>query len=481
MPDADYAQTTALRILPSVDELLRSSDVQELRSTVGLQRLTSLARAITGELRLELQSGTAQGKQLNDYTRQFLLKEAVRRLKDSCKADEATGFTRVINATGVILHTNLGRAPISEAASQSLANEAAGYCTLEYDLATGARGRRGGRVEDFLAELTGAEAGLVVNNCAAAALLILTVLAGDGETIVSRGELVEIGGDFRVPDVMATSGTRMVEVGTTNRTKLDDYRAALSNKTRLIMRVHPSNYRIIGFTACPSLHELSELAKEAGLVLYEDAGSGAISDLSGCGLPDEPVIRESLVNGADIVSFSGDKLLGACQAGLIVGRDNIVSRLRRHPLYRALRVDKLSLAVLENTLKSYRSNKAFEEVPVLKMLALTRAQIEQRAMALVEQYRQSCPTAGNSSDLTFEIRDGESAIGGGAGPNTHPETALITVASHNQTADKLAEALRLSHPPIICRISDGKLIIDLRTVAGREEPELLKALLALGK
>src|SRR6185295_9826032 len=259
---------------------------------------------------------------------------------------------------------------------------AAGYCTLEYDQATGERGRRGARVEDLLVELTGAEEALVVNNCAAAALLILSVLAGDGETIVSRGELVEIGGDFRVPDVMASSGTRMVEVGTTNRTHLQDYQRAINPNTRLIMRVHPSNYRIVGFASSPERADLVAIANEARLPLYEDAGSGQLADLRKYGVVDEPVVREIVASGIDVVSFSGDKLLGSAQAGLIVGKLPIVSRLRKHPLYRALRSDKLRLAALEATLVSHQRDAAETEVPVIQMLSLTADELEQRARSL---------------------------------------------------------------------------------------------------
>jgi L-seryl-tRNA(Ser) seleniumtransferase len=478
MSDSSNSKSSVLRALPSVDELLRSTAAQTLREAVGARRLTSLARSVTADLRLALQVGADDGAHsATQETRESILEEAIRRLEDACRAENLPGSGRVINATGVILHTNLGRAPLSASARESLAGDAAGYCALEYEVTTGERGRRGARVEDLLVELTGAEEALVVNNCAAAALLVLTVLAGDGETIVSRGELVEIGGDFRVPDVMATSGTTMVEVGTTNRTKLEDYRQALNEKTRLIMRVHPSNYRIIGFTASPSVAELSGLAKGAGLPLFEDAGSGVLFDLSQYGLADEPIISESLASGADVVSFSGDKLLGACQAGLIVGRREIVTRLRKHPLYRALRADKLSLAVLERTLESHRRGRATEEVPVLRMLALTRTQIEERSRALLEGYQRRS----TSLDLTFEIREGQSAIGGGAGPNTHPSTALIAISHVRRSADEIAEALRLSRPPIISRIADGKVVIDLRTVSPLEEAEIVEALLSLTK
>jgi L-seryl-tRNA(Ser) seleniumtransferase len=378
---------------------------------------------------------------------------------------------RVINATGVIIHTNLGRAPLSAAACAAL-QEAATYCNLEYDLPTGERGGRGARVENLLVELTGAENALVVNNCAAAALLILTVLAGNGETVVSRGELVEIGGDFRVPDVMSSSGTRMIEVGTTNRTKLDDYRSALNESTRLIMRVHQSNYRIVGFTAAPARAELAALSHQAGLPLYEDAGSGALLDLSQFGLTDEPVISECIDDGADVVSFSGDKLLGSTQAGLIVGRREIVDRLRRHPLYRALRADKLCLAALEATLDSYRRNAALTEVPVLRMLSLKLPEIEARAQSFVRSYQ-------SAASFELEIIAGYSAIGGGSGPNTHPQTALIAISHQDRSADEIERGLRSSSPPVITRIGEGKVLIDLRTVDPQEESEILKAMAAL--
>jgi L-seryl-tRNA(Ser) seleniumtransferase len=477
MPNSDIAKASVMQALPSIDQLLHTSEALRLSELAGRKHIARLARAITEELRVELQSEAANGQPAGEHTRESLLAEAIRRLEGACKVEILAGSGRVINATGVIIHTNLGRAPLSDAARDALVTEAAGYCALEYDIAAGERGRRGRRVEDLLTELTGAEESLVVNNCAAAALLILAVLAADGETIVSRGELVEIGGDFRVPDVMASSGTRMVEVGTTNRTKLEDYRDALTEHTKLIMRVHPSNYRIIGFTASPSVAELSSLAHEAELPLYEDAGSGVLSDLSKYGLSDEPVISQSIDSGADVVSFSGDKLLGACQAGLIVGRSKIVSRLKKHPLYRALRADKLALAVLEKTLESHRRGLAMEEVPVLRSLALTKSQIEERANLFLASYRQQT----NHCELALEIQDGESAIGGGAGPKTHPPTALIAISHADCSADEIERWLRLNTPPIIVRIAEGKVLIDLRTVAPNEEAEILAALSNFGK
>jgi len=286
-----------LRHVPSVDQLLRTDAARELRELVGIRRLTNIARSVTAEIRSLVRSNsftTANG----DYAA-GLLAEAVRRMQISARSEGDAGIRSVVNATGVLLHTNLGRAPLSEAARAAI-DEAARYCTVEYAVETGARGGRGARVESLLKDLTGAEDALVVNNCAAAALLILTVLAGDGETIVSRGELVEIGGDFRVPDVMASSGTRMIEVGTTNRTHLEDYRSAINAGTRLIMRVHPSNYRIVGFASSPGVAELASLAHEAGLPLYEDAGSGQLNDLRKYGVIDEPIVREIVESGAAV-------------------------------------------------------------------------------------------------------------------------------------------------------------------------------------
>jgi L-seryl-tRNA(Ser) seleniumtransferase len=308
----------------------------------------------------------------------------------------------------------------------------------------------------------------VVNNCAAAALLILKVLAGDGETIVSRGELVEIGGDFRVPDVMASSGTRMVEVGTTNRTHLHDYQRAINPNTRLIMRVHPSNYRIVGFASSPERAELAALAHETGLPLYEDAGSGQLTDLRKYGVVDEPVVRDIVESGVDVVSFSGDKLLGSAQAGLIVGKQSVVSRLRKHPLYRALRSDKLRLAALEATLVSHQRDVADAEVPVIQMLSVTAEELEQRAQRVAE-------------GLELELVTGESALGGGAGPTSTFPTTLIAITHPSKSAQEIEHELRNYSPPIIGRIAEGKVLLDLRTVFDDQLPVIHAALASIRK
>ena len=452
-----------LRHVPSVDQLLRTEAARQLREAIGLKRVTAIARSVTAELRSSLRNEAAS----NGHTAEALLAEAVRRMEEIATLEGETGISKVINATGVLLHTNLGRAPLSAAARAAI-DAAAGCCNLEYDVATGTRGKRGARVEVLLKNLTGAEDALVVNNCAAAALLILTVLAGDGETIVSRGELVEIGGDFRVPDVMASSGTRMVEVGTTNRTHLDDYRRAIDVNTRLILRVHPSNYRVIGFASSPAVAELVALAHEHDLPLYEDAGSGVLSDVSQYGVIDEPTVGEIIAAGVDVVSFSGDKLLGSTQAGLIAGKQAIVQRLRKHPLYRALRSDKLRLAALEATLASHQRDKAAAEIPVFQMLSLTPAEIEARAQAVIEQLE---PT-----NLELALEPGESAVGGGSAPTSKLSTTLIAVSHPRKSAAEIEQQLRRSSPPIIARISEDKLLVDLRTVFVEDIPTLLAAL-----
>ena len=459
-----------LRALPSVDAILKTEAARAIGEKIGAARLSSLARQVTNELRNELLTRTHDDggvKAGENGLRAELLIEAERRLSELHHDQNARGIRRVINATGVILHTNLGRAPLSTAARRAI-DTASGYCFLEYDVAAGMRGRRGGKAEDLLIELTGAEGALVVNNCAAAALLVLGTLARDGETIVSRGELVEIGGDFRVPEVMAQSGTRMVEVGTTNRTQLADYRRAISEKTRLLMRVHTSNYRIVGFTKAPTLSQLAELAHGAGLPLYEDAGSGALLDLTGYCIEGEPVIGESLAAGADVVTFSGDKLLGGPQAGVITGRLELIERMRANPLYRALRADKLRLAALEATLGEYSRG---DKVPAQQMMAMAAAEIGARVDRLIARVSERITSA-----VTIEKVEGDSAVGGGSAPTSPLPTFLISVTSSSRTANEIETALRRRELPILGRIVEDQVMLDLRTVAESEEAEIEAAL-----
>jgi L-seryl-tRNA(Ser) seleniumtransferase len=459
-----------LRFLPSIDALLHSATAAKLLPETGAKHLTALARVVIDTLRREILENS---KSAAEFSRENLLEEAERRLEHAWHTEQNTSLQRVINATGVIVHTNLGRAPLSEKARKAIYEEASRYCNLEYNLETGKRGRRGAHAEHLLAELTGAESALIVNNCAAAAFLVLTVLASGGEVVISRGELVEIGGDFRVPDVLAQSGAVLREVGTTNRTRVSDYEKAINENTRLLLKVHPSNYRIIGFTASPDLAELADLAHRNQILLYEDAGSGAIFDLAEYGLTDEPVISQSIVAGADVVTFSGDKLLGGVQSGLIVGRREIVERIRTHPLYRALRVDKLIYAALEATLEAFRKETFLQEIPVLKMLSANHTELMTRTAAFTDRLRAS---VGENSALKFEITKGNSVIGGGSAPDVQPATTILALRHTDISVSKLEEMLRSAKPPVITRILEDKVLIDLRTVSEAEESELLEIL-----
>lgn len=485
-PQATANRQMLFRFLPAVDALLRAAynHAPDLSARFSPSQLTVYARSAIDNLRRQMSIETFDSKENFDATneadlRAQLLRQAHAQLSQQIERASNSDLRRVINATGVVLHTNLGRAPLSLAARKRIL-EAASYCTLEYDLESGERGRRGAGVEDLLCELTNAEAAFVVNNCAAATMLILAALARDGETIISRGELVAIGGDFRIPDVMGDSGTQMREVGTTNRTTIDDYARAVNANTKLIARVHPSNYRVVGFTHTPQLAELAELARERNLILYEDAGSGALFDMSEFGLTDEPIIPDSIKAGADIVSFSGDKLLGGAQAGCIVGRENLINVLRRAPLARALRIDKLSLAALEATLESHRRGAALKDVPVLNMIAMTPNEIAQRTQTFIEPLRATLEAHG----FAVEIIDGTSAIGGGSAPLTHPPTKLIALTHRKHSPAQLAHALRRDRsdmPTVIARIADNRLLLDLRTVAASEEVDLQRALIELNK
>jgi L-seryl-tRNA(Ser) seleniumtransferase len=368
---------------------------------------------------------------------------------------ERPSLRRVINATGVVLHTNLGRAPLGSLSALP------GYSNLEYDLAAGRRGKRDTHTAGLLERLLGAP-GIAVNNNAAAIFLALQELASDGEVVVSRGELIEIGDGFRIPDIMARSGAVLREVGATNRTQIDDYRAAINDRTRLLLRVHPSNFRMSGFTARVELRELTALGRERGLPVYEDLGSGCVVDLRPFGI-DEPLVSDSLKAGADLVSFSGDKLLGGPQAGILAGKPEILARLRRNPLFRALRLDKLICQALESTLRNLLLER-WDAVPALAMIRQTTDEIRTRAERLVARV----------PGIRAEVVPGSSVIGGGSTPEQAIPTWLIAIACPDLVA---AEArLRAGDPPVVARIEDDRLMLDLRTVFPEEEAELAAAL-----
>nr|BBH94308.1 L-seryl-tRNA(Sec) selenium transferase [Thermogemmatispora argillosa] len=451
-----------LRLLPSISALLQSPEGLQLSAEFGRPLATRALRQVVAEARAAVRQG-APSPSPSD-----LLAAARRWLSAMLQPS----LRPVINATGVIINTNLGRAPLSAAALRAMQAVAQGYANLEYDLEAGARGSRHVHASALLRELTGAEAALVVNNNAAAVLLALSTLAAGREVIISRGQLVEIGGGFRVPDVMRQSGCLLVEVGTTNRTRLSDYAAAISERTALLLAVHPSNFRLTGFVESTPIGDLVKLAHDHGLLVMEDLGSGCLLPSERYGLAHEPMPQESLAAGVDVVCFSGDKLLGGPQAGIILGRAALLERIARHPLMRALRVDKLTLAALEATLRHYQRGEAEEMIPVWRMIALPLSRLQERAgrwaRALQEQ------------GFAASVRAGESTVGGGSLPGETLPTALLALEGGKVPCplEELARRLRARPVPIVGRILRDALLLDPRTVLEEQDEELLAGLLA---
>jgi L-seryl-tRNA(Ser) seleniumtransferase len=459
-------QAELLRQIPSVDELLAQPRLVSLAKRIDRDLLLEVTRATLSDLRAKI----TDGPQIVRLSLDHASLEA--HITNFVEQILARSLQPVINATGVILHTNLGRAPLTEATVEEFRRTATQYTNLEYDLEAGARGKRDVHTAQLLERLTGAESAIVVNNCAAAVLLVLAALAKDGEVIVSRGELIEIGDGFRIPEIMAESGATLREVGTTNRTRIADYENAINENTRLLLRVHPSNFQITGFAEKPSLEELAALSRRGKLPLVEDLGSGCLIDLSASGIS-EPLVRQSVEAGVSVVVFSGDKLLGGPQAGIIAGTKEIVARVRRHPLFRALRVDKLTIAALEATLGAYLRG-APDEIPALRMIRMTPKELKRRAENFLRELTPELPLG----EVELEITDGVSLAGGGSTPTQSLPTKLIRIASARHSAAQLAQRLRRSPTGIsvIARVEDDRLILDLRTVFPEQEPQLLKTL-----
>lgn len=444
-----------LRQLPSVDRVVAEVRARGRVTPVGHAFLVQVAREVVAEHRAALQDGRAPGV---DPER---LLEAV---ESRILAATHPSLRRVVNATGVLLHTNLGRAPLAPEAQQALL-EAAGACNLELDLASGTRGSRQDHVAGLLRRLTGAEAALVVNNNAAAVLLTLSALAAGRDVVVARSEQVEIGGSFRMPEVMRAAGVRLVEVGTTNRVRLSDYESALSPQTALLLKVHRSNFRVVGFVSDVPVPELADLARRAGLPLAYDLGSGALVDLRARGLPYEPTAPQAVREGADLVLFSGDKLLGGPQAGVVVGRADLVDVLRRHPLYRVVRMDKLDLAALEATLRLYLDpGTVWERVPVLRMLGASVDSLRARAEALARSFTRLGARA--------ESTPCDSEAGGGSLPGTVLPSWGVSLHHPSLPAHALAAALRAASPPVLARVQDDAVLLDLRSVLPEDDPVL---------
>lgn len=445
-----------LRKLPSVDKVLQADEITQLIDDKGRKLVLDSVRHVIDQTRRDV----GEGQPCPPLT------ALVQRVLENVEASGRPTLCKVINATGVIIHTNLGRAPLSDDARTAMELAAAGYSNLEYELDLGKRGSRYAHAEGLLRHLTGAGGGLLVNNNAGAVLLALTALARGREVIISRGQLIEIGGGFRIPEVMAQSGVRLVEVGTTNRTRIEDHEQAIGEETALLMHIHHSNFRMVGFTEQASLSELVDLARHHGLLVVEDLGSGTLLDTAPFGLAHEPTVQESVGQGADLVCFSGDKLLGGPQAGVFAGRSDLLASMRQHPLARALRVDKTTIAGMQATLLHYLREEATEKVPVWRMISLTVEQIQQRADMLAEKL--------GAMGAEVEVLFGLSTMGGGSLPGETLPTALVALQS--PSPDRLAHRLRTGEPAVVGRIEGGRFLLDPRTMLPGEEDELLMAL-----
>jgi L-seryl-tRNA(Ser) seleniumtransferase len=471
-------QADLYRELPSVDELLRNPAVAALVAQEGQAAVADACRTVIDRLRSQIAAGHLDTEKLT-----LALSDMPKAIQ--AELGRALGYSLrpVINATGVILHTNLGRAPLAAKAFDHIRETAGTYSNLEFDLSIGERGKRDVHVERLFQKLIAsatedisidsrqsspAISTVVVNNNAAAVLLALNTLAEGGEVIVSRGELVEIGGSFRIPDVMSKSGAILREVGTTNRTRIADYERAINERTRLLLRVHRSNFEITGFTEQPAVEEMVALAQKHKLPLMEDLGSGALFDLRAVGINNEPGVLDSLRSGVHVVTYSGDKLLGGPQAGLISGREDLVRKMRSNSLFRALRVDKLTYAALEATLLAY-IKRDYSAIPALRMIELSKAEIAHRAEALKAKL--------TSAELRAQLIDGESLIGGGSAPSSTLPTTLLALTCYSLSADELARRLRASDPPVIARVEEGRVLLDLRTVFSEQDEVVVRILL----
>jgi L-seryl-tRNA(Ser) seleniumtransferase len=450
------------RKLPQVARVLDAPALAAARAAHPPDAVADAVRTELDALRVRLAAGETDGVPSAD---ELAVLAAARLERDS-----APRIRPVINATGVVLHTNLGRSPIPEEAARAAYEAARGYLNLELDLETGKRSSRQLNVRAGICAITGAESATAVNNCAAATVIVLRTLAKGKEVIVSRGQLIEIGGSFRIPEIMAVSGATLREVGTTNITRLSDYEKAIGPNTGLLMRVHTSNYRVRGFTKSVGIEELAALGKKHGIPVVDDAGSGAAIDLAPSGLPGEPLVSEGIRAGADLVLFSGDKLLGGPQAGLIAGQATLIQQIEKDPLMRAFRLDKMTLAALEATLRHYRDpEKALREVPTLRMLTTSAAEVRGRCE------RFAARLAGVPGLAAVEVRDDVAYVGGGSLPDVALPTAVVALTPAGGGEADLAARLRAGTPAVVGRVQDGKVLLDLRTVFERQEDELFEA------
>jgi L-seryl-tRNA(Ser) seleniumtransferase len=462
-----------LRRLPSVDSLLKTEESEGLIAKYGRAVVVDTARKVVEGLRSAILKGSKGPLPEETLSQESILKEIEAHLQKAF----SPSLVKAVNASGVVLHTGLGRAVLPKDAQDAIDEVIEGYCTLAADVETGRRGHRDVHLDELLCEITGAEAATVVNNNAAATMLILNSLANGKEVIVSRGQLVEIGGAFRMPDVMGASGAILREVGTTNRTHLRDYAAVIWEETGAIMRVHHSNYRIVGFSGEPGIEELAQLAKEHNVPLIDDLGSGALVDLSEYGLESEPMVQHSLIAGADVACFSGDKLIGGPQAGIIVGKADLIKRIRKNPLARAFRIGKMTIAGMEATLRLFRSpEKLKEKHPVHKMFALSITEIESRAKKALRNLKKQIPQG-----VEFSVVDGGSQVGSGSVPVQTMPTKLLMVKPTALSVESLARSLRHHQPAVFPRVQNDAVLLDFRTIQEQEDKVVLGALIAVLK
>ena len=454
-----------LRMLPSVDRILQQERVEKLLDEYPRWLVLKTVQIVVDEERKNI-LGSAPASLSDDH---FNLDFFSRKVSEKISDVGQFSLKKVINATGVIVHTNLGRSLLNDAVLRNIVDIASSFSNLEYDLRKGERGSRYSHVEEILCELTGAEAALVVNNNAGAVLLALSTIANGRKVIVSRGQLVEIGGSFRIPDVMRNSGAELVEVGTTNKTHLRDYREAISDNTALLLKVHTSNFQVVGFTSEVALEELVQLGHEHAIPVMEDLGSGCLIDLSKFGLSNEPTVQDAIKTGADVVTFSGDKLLGGPQGGIILGSEEVVGKIKKNPLTRALRIDKLTLAALESTLRIYmEGDEAVKNIPTLQMLTLPPEEIDRRAKSLYRRLKKV-----DSGNLDLEICNDSSRVGGGALPLQDLPTRVVAFRSEGRSVEDLEEGLRRYNPPIIARIDNDRIVLDVRTLQ-KGDPSIIE-------
>jgi L-seryl-tRNA(Ser) seleniumtransferase len=457
-----------LRNIPKVDKILEWPEIKTACSLYPRPVVMDAIRSVLDTLRVEIKRGETSPESLEENA-------ITERIRTELSASTAPSLKRVVNGTGVVIHTNLGRSPLSETVREKLLDTAFGYSNLEFDLESGERGSRYSHVEPLLCRLTGAEAALVVNNNAAAVLLALSALAHEKEVIVSRGELVEIGGSFRIPDIMRQSGAVLREVGTTNRTHPSDYRRAAGPETGLFLKVHTSNFAIVGFTAELSAADLAEIGREFGIPVMADAGSGNLFDFSSVGISGEPIVQEYVRAGIDVITFSGDKLLGGPQAGIIVGKKACLEPLKKHPLLRALRIDKLTLAALEETLRLYLDERlALQHIPTLRMLTLNKESLFARGRTVVRLMRKALPVT-----VRFSLVDGYSQVGGGALPLLDLPTKLLSITCEGISPGNLEKKLRSFSTPVLGRVRNEAFLLDLRTILDPDIAVIIAALQAI--